>query len=398
MHLITWEDKIMYAQFIKDSYVYFVEESSSSLSDSNHRHLFDFLNYDLTPIKLYVDEFLTEQFDFSRMCLKDNRPPIMFNADYEKALQTNEIIDLTEYMIPNTYIQGIISTLANSHPFYTMGFNAEKEAESIVINGFNAKICASEYVMDKKEYDDIIEKLLTVPPFFPIGCRSTLLGDSRIQNEKYYKNYWEAYDAYSAVRRMKEKGINFSPPLFGIFETQRRLNNLLAELLDKNQTAGMRNKKTDSYKFLIDLTVLVIDSVIYEQYSIESLCQLLECEIYHMAINKIKIKKCKCCDAYFVSDDNRIQYCDRLIKGKKTCQKIGPNRTYWNQRKNDDKYKAYRKAFSKNSMRLSRGVITAEQFQYWREQAEIKRTLDSDDYFTWLDLTINEIRVAFQST
>lgn len=385
----------MFAQFKKDSYCYYADESSSPLNDSNHIHLFDFLNCDLSRIPPLLNRYLTEQFDFARMRLKDDRPVVAYSVDYEQALQTNAIINQAAYAIPNPYLQSILSILSGSHPFYTMGFNAEIELEEIVVDGFNAKASAGEYVMDKKEYGGILAELLTVPPFLPCGYRSILFGESKIDIEAHYKDYLETYERFKSIRRMKIKGLAVTPPNLGILEAKNRLNDLLIELLDQTQSADAGHRKADSYKFLIDLTVCIIDGVIYEQYSIGSLRQLLECEIYHMAIEKIKIKRCKWCNAYFVNDDHRKQYCDRRIIGDKTCQEIGPNRTYWNKRKDDACYKALRKASSKNSMRLQRGVITPEQFQYWREQAEAKRKAGSDDFFEWLELSIAELRKMY---
>lgn len=386
----------MFAQFKKDSYCYYADESPSPLNDSNHLHLFNFLNCDLSRIPPLLDRFLTEQFDFVRMRLKDDRPVVTYNDDYKQALQTNAIINQAAYTIPDPQLQGILSILADSHPFYTMGFNSEMELEKIVVDGFNAKASTHEYVMDKKEYGGILIELLTVPPFLPCGYRSILFGEGKPDVEAYYKDYLETYKRYKVIRRMKMKGIAVTLPRLRILETKSRLNDLLIELLEQTPSVGEGYKQSDAYKFLIDLTVCVLDGVIYEQYTIGSLHQLLECEIYRMAIEKIKIKRCKWCNAYFVNDDHRKQYCDRRIIGDKTCQEIGPNRTYWNKRKDDDSYKALRKASSKNSMRLQRGVITPEQFKYWREHAEAKRKAGSDDFFQWLELSIAQLRAAYE--
>lgn len=387
----------MNAQFERDHYKYYGDSSPSPLTDANHMHLFHFLDYDLTPIGLLLDQYLTQQFDFTHMRLKEDRPAVEYTSEYEQALQTNEIIDLTEYEVPNPYIQDILSILADCHPFYTMGRNAEKEAEAIIADGFHRKASASESVMGKEEYRDFLVALLTVPPFPPSGFRSDFLGESKIDIETYYKDYLETYSKFSTVRRMKQKGIPVPLPSLGILETQSRLQALLIELLDNSESATKHRPQKEAYRFFIHLSVVVIDGVLYEEYSIENLRQLLECELYYMAQEKIKIKRCKCCNAYFVCSDNRQKYCDRMRKGKKTCREIGPNQAYWNQQKKDAKYKAFRKASSKNSMRLARGSITGDQFQYWREQAEEKRKSDSDDYYEWLDLTIAELRKAYKN-
>lgn len=189
-----------YVQFNKDNYVFNDEDSQAPLNDSNHLHLFNFLSYDLSNIEKLTNCFLTEQFCFKRMRLKENRPAIKYNSDYEKALHTIDIINLSDYAVPNAYIQSIISILISSHPFYSMGFQAEKGAESIIVDGFNIKSCASEYVMDKKEYDTILNELLTVPPFLHTDFRKSFFGESKINTEIYYKNYVENYDKYRALR------------------------------------------------------------------------------------------------------------------------------------------------------------------------------------------------------
>jgi len=112
----------------------------------------------------------------------------------------------------------------------------------------------------------------------------------------------------------------------------------------------------------------------------------------------VKIKMCRCCNGFFVAGDMRKNYCERVIKGDKTCMDVGPNQYFRNQKKNDDMYKAYRKALSKNLVRLEREAISDEQYKYWQEKANEKRENKSEDFYDWLGLRINEIKDVYEKS
>lgn len=116
----------------------------------------------------------------------------------------------------------------------------------------------------------------------------------------------------------------------------------------------------------------ISSSVLYEEYEIDNLYQLLYLEILLMIQDDIKIKKCKRCGMYFVVDDNKKAYCDRKIDGK-ICSRVGSRQTFQKKLDNDPALEFYNRTYKTYHRRVKNGIMTQSEFSEWADDAKEKR-------------------------
>ena len=389
------------ANFVQDTYELRDEHNQLLFDDNKHGYLFDYLRVEFTQIEKMLESFFSEQFDFERMHLKKDRPALAYSDDYVKAQQSNFLINKWDYVIDNAYLSGIVDCLKKNHPYFAIDSNALKCTEAILVDYFNSKLYCSEDILHEDDYVNTLEELLAIPPFFPIRMKISLNKERNFNLDilNHYIDYVSTYDRYGYLRRMLKKGRKIEPPLLKIIEEQQFINKLLFSLLrvSDNATSEQKNEKFN-FDLKLDLVVFIEGSIIREKFNLTSISQLLHYEAFQMVKTGVKIKMCRCCNGFFVAGDMRKNYCERVIKGDKTCMDVGPNQYFRNQKKNDDMYKAYRKALSKNLVRLEREAISDEQYKYWQEKANEKRENKSEDFYDWLGLRINEIKDVYEKS
>jgi hypothetical protein len=385
--------------FIQDTYELYDEQNILLFGDNKHRYLFDYLRADLAQIEIMLEHFFSEQFDFNLMRLKEGRPELAFREDdYERDLQTNFIINRWDYVIDNAHLIGIVDCLKKSHPYFMIDSNALECAEATLVDYFNSKAYCSEVALHEKEYVDIFEELLTLPPFPSIDIRISPNKPNEIKGFilKHYSEYFSTYDKYGDIRRVLRKGKKIEPPSLKIIEEQRLINKRLLHLLCVSGNAkDKQNSEKVSFEIDMNIEVFIEGNNTREKFNLNNLSQLLRYEVYQMVKAGVKIKACNCCNAFFITKDMKKNYCDRVISGDKTCRDVGSDRFFRRQKKDDPMYQAYRKAFSKNKVRQDRGRIDEQQFNFWRDKAIEKRKNKSEDYNEWLGLSINDIREVY---
>jgi hypothetical protein len=127
-------------------------------------------------------------------------------------------------------------------------------------------------------------------------------------------------------------------------------------------------------------------------YVTETLEDLLKLEVYGMAREDIRIKRCKNCGRYFILEKGNLEYCDRIAAGEtKPCSEIGKTRTYEQRITGGNSAMAlYRKAYKTHFARIKSGSMTREEFDLWKAEATEKRKLaessklDFNEYAAWL--------------
>jgi len=387
------------AEFIQDAYEVHDGNNHLLFNDCEHRYLFDYLCIDFSQIKIMLEHFFSKQFDFNLMQLKKDRPALAYNDDgYAKAQKFNPYESKWDYVIDDVHLSGLFVYLEKSHPYFTVGDNALMCAKAILVDYFDSKSYCSEIPLKEDEYVGVLEELLTIPPFPPINLwiSPNRPKDFKLDLKNNYRDYYETYRKYADLRHMLKKGRKIKLPPLKIIEEQKQLNKLLLNLLcvSDSSTSKQKNERF-SFELNMHLVISIQGNVIREKYKLDNIGQLLHNEVFQMVKMGVKIKICKCCNAYFVTEDMRKNYCNRIIDGDKTCMDVGPNRFFRNQKADDPMYKAYRNAFSKNKMRHTRGNFTDEQFNYWQKEATEKRKNKSNDFYEWLDLTVNEIRAEY---
>ena len=376
-----------YAIFNQDHYELYSNNENFWFNDSEHLYLFDYLHYNLSQIELLLEGFFTEQFDFEQMRLKKDRPPMMFNDDYEKDMELpNVIMSQDDYTIENAYLSGIIDILLKSHPFYGINSNAMKGAKSIVLDYFNMRACLSEIVLTKNEYVRRLEKLLDIRPFILVDDKTKqFIGDNLFMLIRYAE-YFNQYDTYTGMRRKIRKGEKIDLPLLGIMKEQRQINQMLTKYMNIPESKARKAKRANKE--------VKQDRNFFNRIPVNDLSQLLLYEAIEVMASGLNVRQCNCCDAFFITKDNRRNYCDRIYKGDKTCTDVGPDRYFIKNK--DDMYKVYRAAMSKNIMRNDRKQITEEEYKWWKAKSPEKMKRKCKDFDEWIGLTSKEIKRLYK--
>jgi len=313
-----------------------------------------------------------------------------------------------------------MSILINSHPFFTVSLNALYAAEKIIADAFNNNAAFHGAAFHKDEYMEVMAELLDVPPF---SCK---YGDGKIFNGS--KRKFETYfSEYAQTPLFTKKGLPqdknerawkraLNRLRAEICKTQEQMvtivNNVLAlEKSHKKTIDGdeklVKNKKRETV-FSMHRRVRISGGEAHEIYDIENIVQLLECEVVHMALNNVMVNLCDNCNHFFITNDRRRNYCNRMQDNGKTCVDIGSNRKFRREKNSDLMYKAQRKAFSKQRMRFMRenrddvrtlrDKITEKELDFWYQQAKMKRLAKSNDFYNWLDLSIEEIKAEYEKS
>lgn len=374
----------MYAKFKNDHYDLFDTNNKPLFNDAEHMRLFNYLNYDLSRIEILLNNFFAEQFDFERMKFRDDRPKVEYNDQYKEDENSaiNTIIVSSDYRVDNIYLSEIINILSESHEYYRIDYNAEKEAEKIILEYFHERACTSEIVLDyKNEYVEILNELLNIPPFILIkDTRYPFIEkDIDLRMLVRYAAYYDKYVLYGAKRRKKSKGekIEYSSP--EIIEQQKEINEILIEHMNKAKSKRRKAKIKDNDERILPVS---------------DLNQLLKYETNKIKKTGINIRQCHCCEAFFITDDNRRNYCNRIYRDNKKCSDIGPTLYFYKNK--DDSYKNYRAAMSKNQMRLLRKRITDEQYEWWKTKVLELLKNESKNLDAWLRLTIKDINKLYR--
>ena len=129
-------------------------------------------------------------------------------------------------------------------------------------------------------------------------------------------------------------------------------------------------------------------------YKINSFKELLEFEVYSMIREKIRIRRCRNCNRYFIPDRSNQEYCNYIAPNStKLCSDIGHSRVYTKKMLADNSPEGlYRKAYKAHHQRLQRETMTEEEFTEWKktalEKKELvsKNELDPFEFQEWLKI------------
>lgn len=192
------------------------------------------------------------------------------------------------------------------------------------------------------------------------------------KSHPFYENY------ENAEKKVKEI-INEKSDIPKIIQEQKFLNQMMIQYINTRSMIP-KGKITESSNDIVGLDL-------YKSFN--DLYQILIHQLIHIMASGVNIKLCNCCNKYFITDDNRIKYCDRIYRGDKKCIDIGPHIHFV--KNQDSLYKAYRAAFSKNKMRNLRKRITDDQFKCWNDKAKELVEKESKKADKWLNMNIKDI-------
>lgn len=112
--------------------------------------------------------------------------------------------------------------------------------------------------------------------------------------------------------------------------------------------------------------------------------------IFDMVNNNAMVRKCKNCGRYFIAKGKAI-YCERTIDPSgNTCRKTGPTESYKSRLRDSPANKAYRQEYKNNFGRMSKGTITKEEFEDWKQLAlQFREDVNNgivpiQDFLDWL--------------
>lgn len=147
---------------------------------------------------------------------------------------------------------------------------------------------------------------------------------------------------------------------------------------------GIPENMADSFNAAIEYAKSINNNKIYEVYEIHNLQELLSIEILTMVQSKTEIKKCENCNKYFVRNDKKKKYCDRISAAGETCYKSAKKKRFKHKLENDLAFKLYNTAYKRHYAQYSKNNMTKQEFLTWQYEANEK-----------LDLTnANELDIA----
>lgn len=112
------------------------------------------------------------------------------------------------------------------------------------------------------------------------------------------------------------------------------------------------------------------DGEIVPAFTVHTTYDLMALELLLIIWQKKTIKKCSCCGKFFFPTGRKdALYCNRVGKDGYACKKIGANRKYRMQSRNDDVKTMYDKITKHNRYLKSAGLIDEDDFAQWMKEA-----------------------------
>jgi hypothetical protein len=137
--------------------------------------------------------------------------------------------------------------------------------------------------------------------------------------------------------------------------------------------------------------------ILLETYAVEKIEKALYISFMKMILNEIKVKKCKCCDKYFIPE-GRIdtEYCNRTApNSKKKCSEIGSMKKYHEKVNNNPILKEFNKEYKKMNARVRLKKISKETFCIWSEEGRLLRikAISEDWTLDYFIIKLKELEV-----
>ena len=114
------------------------------------------------------------------------------------------------------------------------------------------------------------------------------------------------------------------------------------------------------------------EEMIYGEYNVTSLEQLLNIELMSMLRDETMIRKCKNCGKYFIVTNRNTAYCDRIDDSGERCSAVGPSREFQKKMKEDEALKIYTRAYKTHFARVKKGTMEKDAFTEWCKEAKEK--------------------------
>ena len=126
----------------------------------------------------------------------------------------------------------------------------------------------------------------------------------------------------------------------------------------------------------------------------DSAKDLLSFMLVNYIKHSIRFRQCKYCGKYFgIVGNYNTEYCTREVfqAGGKSCKDLGSFRIYEKRLMESPVIKEYKRSYKAHNARVSKGLMTRDEFNLWSEQARerrdmcLKGELDFDEFVAWLE-------------
>lgn len=153
---------------------------------------------------------------------------------------------------------------------------------------------------------------------------------------------------------------------------------------------GIEESMNGVFAAAIDRAKQETNAKIYEEYKIDNLQQLLYLEIMAMIHAGVTIRKCKNCSRYFVPENRKRVYCDRIDNLGQRCADVGQKASFRKKVEQEPALAAYNRAYKTHYKRRQDKKMSPTDFEKWCREAKEKLgqvradKLNFSDFQTWL--------------
>lgn len=431
-----------YALFNENGYDYFDDYNQNLFSaDNTHVDLFEYITKDFSCLPELLEQYISQRLDITTFKLKkkansteciDRIEEILKSShhpyyvhEHRKVIKNAIGNYFNELLVYSCYrLESLSDEYAKDKAWYTDKINFLMEP--LLKSGDTAPTDFYDKLqkwIHPEEYG--IEEFLTIdiPRKIPSGFDNEIETQVFIYNMLYfildisvlgikeltipqriwlYSNIFDEKNYHSAEMGITQL-ISFLPPVshqnkhaysFNT-ENEEKLNEIFYPLhnirtlnigrdgipanLMKNFNAAVENAKS-----------ITTTAVVHEKYEIDNLKQLLYLEVISMIKSNIMIRKCKNCGKYFIVNNRKTVYCNRIDEHGMCCSAVGPNRSFQQKLKEDEALKIYTRAYKTHFARFRKKTMTQEDFSNWCADAKRKlnevrsETLDIAAFQEWL--------------
>ena len=432
-----------YEYFDKENYIMFS-------SDNTHNHLFEYADKDLSRLPLLFEQYISKKMDITNLELKEYRNndeeiaairDILASAHpYYEIEYKKVIIDaigtyfntLLVYLVyrKNRIISIPASQNEQEKDWYikkiTHLMPSSLTKKSLYPDGSYPADFYNAYTKWLGDYagTEIEESfIINIPSKEPLGFYKEIYTQKTICNMLYFildisaknmysltlpQRIWLYNNIFNTMRSQPfisaEHHFLFQPPTqysAGDNCNERKsCNNMMYDKFEPLFSFRELNlyhdeiptNMMDSFMSAINFAKEITDSGIYEEYEVNDISQLLHLEVLFMINSKIVIKKCKNCGKYFVVNDRKKAYCDRVYESGKTCSAIGSKRSFQKKMEKEPALNLYNRAYKTHHARIRNKKMSMENFSIWSKEAKEKLDdvrsgkLDIEAFQKWLKI------------
>ena len=410
-----------HALFNENSYEYLDENNRILFStDNTHIHLFDYITKDLSCLPELLERYILQKIDIETFELKKQ------TNDTSNISRIREILASTHPYYIHEYRKVILNAIGeyfNELLAYSF-FHSDSKPKPDIGNKewYTNRITAlmepllqsgDTYLINFYFYNNLkkwiepeehkIEEFLIpdIPSKRPTGFYSEIKTQTSVYNMLYfildisaaqigeltmhqrawlYGNIFQGEYKYLEEPAISEHISFLSPlqPQYGHNSGKQLEDNKIARtFLSLHDIQGLNIgrdgipiSKTEPLDTAIEYAKTITTTTIYRKHEINNLYQLLFLETIAMIESNTMIRKCKNCGKYFIVNNRKIVYCDRINESGTYCSAVGSNLSFQQKLEEDEALKIYTRAYKTHFARVRKKKMTPEDFSDWCSNAK----------------------------